>query len=134
MFGTVPKGRERHIPSHRWSPPREDVYARLHVQISELWDRTGGLPSPVEAADIWRGIWFEEAHQSTAEGTTLVLKQVEVLLTEGRAVGAKALREYLEVRGYADAADWVYQYAISPGPWKTGDVLIITESVRSVGW
>ncbi len=25
----------------------------------------GGLPSPVEAADNWRGIWFEEAHHST---------------------------------------------------------------------
>lgn len=57
----------------------------------------GGLPSPLEAADIWRGIWFEEAHHSTAiEGNTLVLKQVEALLAEGRAVGDKALREYLE--------------------------------------
>jgi len=92
----------------------------------------GGLPSPVEAADIWRGIWFEEAHHSTAiEGNTLVLKQVEVLLAEGRAVGEKDLREYLEVRGYADAADWVYQHAISPGAWNTSDVLTITE-VRQV--
>ena len=83
-----------HIPSHRRGrPPREDVYTRLHVQINELWDRMGGLPSPVEAADIWRGIWFEEAHHSTAiEGNTLVLKQVEVLLAEGRAVGEKDLR------------------------------------------
>jgi len=122
-----------HMPSHRRGrPPREDVYARLHVQITELWDRMGGLPSPVEAADIWRGIWFEEAHHSTAiEGNTLVLKQVEVLLAEGRAVGDKALREYLEVRGYADAADWVYQHAISPGAWKMSDVLNITE-VRQV--
>jgi fido (protein-threonine AMPylation protein) len=122
-----------YIPPHRRGrPPREEVYARLHVQINELWDRMGGLPSPVEAADIWRGIWFEEAHHSTAiEGNTLVLKQVEVLLAEGRAVGDKDLREYLEVRGYADAADWVYQHAISPGAWKTGDVLTITE-VRHV--
>ncbi len=122
-----------HIPSHRRGrPPREDVYTRLHVQINELWDRMGGLPSPVEAADIWRGIWFEEAHHSTAiEGNTLVLKQVEVLLAEGRAVGEKDLREYLEVRGYADAADWVYQHAISPGAWNTSDVLTITE-VRQV--
>ena len=76
----------------------------------------GGLPNPLEAADIWRGIWFEEAHHSTAlEGNTLVLKQVEQLLAEGRAVGNKELSEYLEVKGYADAAEWVYGQAIEPG-------------------
>jgi hypothetical protein len=36
-----------------------------------------------------------------------VLKQVEPLLAEGRAVGNKELSEYLEVRGYATAAVWV---------------------------
>jgi len=41
------------------------------------------------------------------EGNTLVLKQVEQLLNEGRAVGNKELSGYLEVRGYADAAAWV---------------------------
>lgn len=93
----------------RGRPRRVEVYQRLDSQIAELWQRLGGLPSPLEAVDIWRGIWFEEAHHSTAiEGNTLVLKQVEALLAEGRAVGDKELREYLEVRGYADAADWVY--------------------------
>ena len=58
-------------------PSREAVFERLHVQIGELRDRLGGLPSPIEAKDIWRGIWLEEAHHSTAiEGNTLVLKQV----------------------------------------------------------
>ena len=42
--------------SPRGRPPRLDVYQRLQVQIDELWHRMGGLPSPVEAADIWRGI------------------------------------------------------------------------------
>lgn len=108
------------------------MYQRLDTQIGELGDRLGGLPSPLEAADIWRGIWLEEAHHSTAiEGNTLVLKQVEVLLGEGRAVGDKELKEYLEVRGYADAADWVYRQAISPGEWSAGAVLSLTE-VRQV--
>lgn len=89
--------------------PRGRRSERLRVQIGELWERMGGLPRPVEAADIWRGIRFEEAHHSTAiEGNTLVLKQVETLLAEGRAVGDKELREYNEVRGYADASEWVY--------------------------
>jgi Fic family protein len=57
----------------------------------------------------------EEAHHSTAiEGNTLVLKQVETLLAEGRAVGNRELREYNEVKDYADAADWVYRQATAP--------------------
>jgi Fic family protein len=94
----------------------------------ELRDRLGGLPSPVEAEGIWRGIWLEEAHHSTAiEGNTLVLKQVEQLLAEGRAVGNKELREYMEVRGYADAANWVYGQAIEADDWSTGALLALTE-------
>ena len=123
---------EQTRPTRRGRPPRETVYLRLDTQIAELWQRMGGLPHPVEAADIWRGIWFEEAHHSTAiEGNTLVLKQVEALLAEGRAVGDKQLHEYMEVKGYADAAEWVYQQAISPGAWKPGSVLSLTE-VRQV--
>lgn len=100
----------------RGRPPRDVVSLRLDTQIAELWNRMGGMPSPIEAADIWRGIWYEEAHHSTAiEGNTLVLKQVEQLLFEGRAVGGKELKEYLEVRGYADAAEWVYGQAHAHG-------------------
>jgi hypothetical protein len=74
-----------------------------------VFDGLGGLPSPVDAEGIWRRIWLEETHHSTAiEGNTLVLKQVEQLLAEGRAVGNKELAQYMEVRGYADAANWVY--------------------------
>jgi Fic family protein len=103
----------------------------LSAQIEELWARMGGLPNPAEARDIWTGIWYEEAHHSTAiEGNTLVLKQVEVLLTEGRAVGDKELREYLEVRGYADAASWVYSQALEPGEWSDGSLITLTEIRR----
>lgn len=119
-------------PSRPGRPPRAEVYERLNIQISELRDRLGGLPSPVEAEAIWRGIWLEEAHHSTAiEGNTLVLKQVEQLLAEGRAVGNKELGEYLEVRGYADAANWVYGQALDTGAWSSGDLLTLTE-VRHV--
>ncbi len=115
----------------RGRPARSEVYERLAVQIGELRDRLGGLPSPVEAAGIWRGIWLEEAHHSTAiEGNTLVLKQVEVLLAEGRAVGNKELSEYLEVRGYANAADWVYGRGIEPDTWSDGDVISLAEIRR----
>jgi Fic/DOC family len=102
------------------------------MQIGELREKLGGLPSPEEAEGIWRGIWLEEAHHSTAiEGNTLVLKQVEQLLDEGRAVGNKELSEYLEVRGYADAANWVYGHGIRPGDWRDGDLISLAE-VREV--
>jgi Fic family protein len=90
------------------------------------------LPSPEDAQGIWRGIWLEEAHHSTAiEGNTLVLKQVEQLLDEGRAVGNKELSEYLEVRGYADAANWVYGHGIRPGDWQGKDLISLAE-VREI--
>ncbi|WP_433265567.1 Fic family protein [Actinosynnema sp. CS-041913] len=70
----------------------------------------------------------QEAHNSTAlEGNTLVLQEVERLLDEGRAVGAKPLRDYMEVRGYGDAARWVYGQALDPGDWQTGDLISLQE-------
>jgi hypothetical protein len=120
------------LQPRRGRPPREAVYERLRVQIGELRERLGGLPSPDEADGIWRGIWLEEAHHSTAiEGNTLVLKQVEQLLEEGRAVGNKELSEYLEVRGYADAAGWVYGQGIDPKGWSGGKLITLAE-VRGV--
>lgn len=95
-------------------------------------EKLGGLPSPEEDEGIWRGIWLEEAHHSTAiEGNTLVLKQVEKLLDEGRAVGNKELGEYLEVRGYADAANWVYGHGTMPGDWG-GEELIVLAELREI--
>jgi len=126
---TGPNKRE---PGPRGRASRAAVYERLRVQADELRNRLGGLPLPDEAEGIWRGIWLEEAHHSTAiEGNTLVLKQVEQLLAEGRAVGNKELSEYLEVRGYATAADWVYGRGIQPGDWTDGELITLAE-VRHV--
>jgi Fic family protein len=98
----VPRGR----------PSREQVYAAFNRSLSDLW-AVGGLPMPMEAEGIWEGVLHEETHHSTAiEGNTLVLRQVKTLLEEGRAVGNKELREYLEIEGYADAARWVYAQAV----------------------
>lgn len=74
----------------------------------------------------------KQAHNSTAiEGNTLVLREVEILLAEGRAVANKQLAEYMEVRGYADAAEWVYQQWLSPGDWSTGELVTLTRSGTS---
>ena len=109
-------------------PSREQIYRRLDEAIVELRDRLGGLPDPVEAEDIWTAIWYQEAHNSTAiEGNTLVLRQVEVLLRDGRAVGNKELKDYMAVKGYADAARWVYRHALEPGAWTDDSLLTLTE-------
>ena len=124
----TPSANKKAARQGRGRPTRSDVYERLRIQIGELSERLGGLPSPEEAQDIWRGIWLEEAHHSTAlEGNTLVLKQVEQPLAEGRAVGNKELREYMEVRGYANAADWVYMQGVRPGSWSTDEPVTLTE-------
>jgi hypothetical protein len=114
----VPRGR----------PSRATVYARLDEALVELRSRLGGLPSPAEAEYIWADIWHLEAHHSTAlEGNTLVLREVEELLEKGRAVGARPLKEYLEVQGYAEAAKWVYAQALEPGDWHNGELITLQE-------
>jgi len=108
------------------------IYARLDEAIEDLDSRLGGLPRPTEAEDIWDDLWHQEAHHSTAlEGNTLILDQVRKLLDEGRAVGSKELREYMEVKGYADAARRVYGQGVEPGDRTSRDLLSLQE-VRSV--
>lgn len=115
-------------PRGRGRPSREDVLRALDTAIEDLGS-VGGLPLPLEADAIWKGIWYEEAHHSTAiEGNTLVLKEVERLLGEGKAVGSKELAEYLEVEGYAKAAQWVYAQAVQKTPdWSPGKLISLTE-------
>jgi fido (protein-threonine AMPylation protein) len=116
----------------RGRPSRQVIHQRLALAVEELRTRLGGLPSPEEAEGIWTEIWHNETHNSTAlEGNTLVRREVEVLLNEGRAVGDKELKEYLEVKGYADAAKWVYGQALGPERWTSGKLLTLTE-VRQV--
>ena len=89
----------------------------------------GGLPHPTEAEAIWDGIWYEETHNSTAiEGNTIILREVERLLQEGKAVGSKELGEYLEVEGYARAARWTYGQAVAQASeWCGRESINLTE-------
>jgi len=115
------------MPVARGRPSRRSVLEALDRAVSDL-AAVGGLPLPTEAEAIWKGIWHEETHHSTAiEGNTLLLRQVEILLEEGKAVGDKELREYLEVRAYADAANWVYTQAVQRGEWRAEGSLSLTE-------
>jgi Fic/DOC family len=109
-------------------PSRLVIFDRLDRAVEELFQVGGLSPSPAEAESIWEGIWYEETHHSTAlEGNTLVLREVKTLLEEGRAVGEKELREYLEVQGYADAAQWVYRQAHQAGLWSDVELITLAE-------
>jgi Fic family protein len=115
----------------RGRPSRATVYRRLDGALRELHERFGGLPSPKESETIWSDIWHLEAHHSTAlEGNTLVLREVATLLEQGRAIGAKPLKEYMEVQGYAEAARWVYGQALDPDDWSEG--LISLNEIRRI--
>ena len=115
----------------RGRPSRATIYKRLSAALEELHDRFGGLPSPKESETIWSDIWHLEAHHSTAlEGNTLVLREVEMLLDKGRAVGAKPLKEYMEVQGYSEAARWVYEQALEPDDWSDGGLISLNEARR----
>lgn len=110
---------------------RVELYRAVDDALGDL-RRVGGLPNPSEADSIWRGIWHEETHNSTAiEGNTLALRQVQMLLDRGLAVGDKELREYLEVQAYGEAAHWVYEQAAGEGDWQ-GDLVPTLTELRHV--
>jgi Fic family protein len=115
--GRAPRGR----------PSRTAVFQRFAIAIDEL-GRYGGLPSPVEAKQLWDDVWHLEAHHSTAlEGNTLVLREVEQLLEQGRAVGSKELKDYMEVLGYSEAARWVYEQGVAPVEFQHDGLISVTE-------
>ena len=113
----------------RGRPSRQAVFEQFAEAMASL--KAHGLPPLEQARPLWDDLWHRDVHNSTAiEGNTLVLREVEALLDQGRVVGAKALRDYLEVLGYAEAATWVYQQAAAPD-WEHDQILNLTE-VRSV--
>lgn len=117
--------------SRRGRPSRLAVFNRLNQAVADLYASVGRLPEPIEGEEIWEGIWYEETHNSTAlEGNTLVLREVKTLLEEGRAVGDKELREYLEVQGYAEAAQWVYKRAFE-APVHNEDSEVVADLIAA---
>lgn len=56
---------------------------------------------------------------------------MERLLREGKAVGSRELAEYLEVEGYAKAAEWVYAQAVQQASdWSPGELIHSPRSLR----
>jgi Fic family protein len=113
--------------AQRGRPSRQTIFERFESALEEL-RRFGGLPTPSEASGIWEDLWHLEAHNSTAiEGNTLVLREVAMLLDKRRAVGAKDLKDYMEVLGYGEAARWVYSQAMGHDGRTSGAIVTVTE-------
>ena len=120
-----------HDRAPRGRPSRAAIYQRFATAIDDL-RRYGGLPTPLEAKQLWDDVWHLEAHHSTAlEGNTLVLREVEQLLEQGRAVGSKELKDYMEVLGYSEAARWVYEQGVDVDEYGRDGLVSVTE-VRHV--
>jgi len=93
----------------------------------------GGLPTTSEAPDIWKTILHWETHHSTAiEGNPLIHAEVQQLLEEGRVPDHQASNDYLEVYGYADAAEWVYEHASPSSLWSETEPLLTLADVRTI--
>lgn len=111
---------------------RAAIYRQLAHGAEELRTCLGGLPTPVEAEDIWGDIWYQEAHNST------VHRGQYARATRSRNPPCRG------TRGGGQAAGRVYggsrvrrrrgvglPAGLSPGDWTTGDLVTLTE-VRHV--
>ena len=111
----------------RGRPPRQAVFDQFAAAMADL-SAFGGLPPLEQARPVWDDLWHLDVHHSTAiEGNTLLLREVEELLQTGRAVGAKDLKDYVEVLGYAEAATWVYRQAGEARDWEHDRIVTMTE-------
>ena len=116
----------------RGRPNRKAVFLQFAAGVESL-KNYGGLPSADEAKAIWENIWYVEAHNSTAiEGNTLVLREVRTLLEDGRSVGRKELKDYLEVEGYGRAALWVYSQARRTDIERNAKETIAVTEIRNI--
>ncbi len=111
----------------RGRPARKAIYQRFAAAIAEL-SNYGRLPEQHEASSLRGAIWHLDAHPPTAiQGNTLVLREVRQLLDQGRAVGSRELKDYVEVLGYADAARWVYGQAATHAGLGHDGLVTVTE-------
>jgi len=111
-------------------PSLVTLLIKLDEEIKVLKNR-GGLPVSLEANEIWKDIWLEETHHSTAlEGNTLNSKEVYNLVEQDIVTGHKEMKHYLEVQGYAQAARWVYEAAVESA--KNKDYIIGPHHIRQI--
>ena len=101
-------------------PSRSAVFAALDEGLTDL--ARVGVPACAGGGSRRSGEvsgTSKRTTRSAIEGNTLALRQVRALLDDGRAIGDKEMREYLEVRGLRRGRpDWVYREATGAGEWS----------------
>lgn len=99
---------------NRGRPSLITLLDKLIWEVNVFHTELKGFPSMLEANEIWKVIWLEETHHSTAlEGNTLNSREVYNLVEQDIVTGNKEMRHYLEVQGYSQAARWVYEEAVA---------------------
>ena len=91
----------------------------LLARITDLKTRLDGLrPLPSAALQRLREqIIVEWTYNSNAiEGSTLSLRETQLILEHGLTIGGKSLREHFEVINHRDAIDYVEHLANQPDP------------------
>jgi len=101
------------------TPTSALVYERLDERWPNFAIASVELPLQSRLRDLDLDLVPGGPSLHRTRGNSLVLRQVETLLAEGRAVGNKELREYMEVTGYADGGEVVLRPGLEPGEWNT---------------
>lgn len=118
------------VTNQKGRPNLKVLLDKLKEEVLVL-KRHGGLPSSIEADELWKDIWLEETHHSTAlEGNTLNSREIYNLVEQERVTGNKEMRHYLEVQGYSQAARWVYEQGVESS--KNKDFVITIQHIRHI--
>jgi len=116
---------------NRGRPNLKKLLEKVNSEIIVFHKETGGFPSSLEANEIWKDIWLEETHHSTAlEGNTLNSREIYKLVEQEIVSGNKEIRHYLEVQGYSNAARWVYEQAV--GSYEQHDKTVTVQHISHI--
>jgi Fic family protein len=117
--------REKSMNGNMWDSVNENTILLLRKVdiLKRLIDARRPL-SEVEAKQLQDFFRVETTYTSNAiEGNGLTLSETKVFLEDGLTVGGKAIKDYYEAEGHAEAYDYMYDLAIE------GESFELTEAV-----
>ncbi len=106
-------------------PANSQLETRLQTRLTAKKERLDALrPLPATAvARLGEQLTIEWIYNSNAiEGSTLTLRETELILQHGVTIGGKSLREHFEVINHRDAIEFVQDLVASQKPLTAVDV------------
>ena len=98
------------------------MYARILSKKKAL-DSLRPLPTSL-VKKLWEQMLVEFTYNSNAiEGSTLTLRETQLIIQEGMTVHGKSLREHLEARNHPDAIAYIEKLAQGEKPLQEDDIL-----------